>query len=151
MSCLIPILCSYCCVLLCSVAFLGSGILKKLLLFVVFTVVFVHLYAWQVGILINVNVNCEIMKCNKHQQQITNLQSVWLKQKFNLVSRCTSQNQTLIKFLKFFCLWQCQLFFLFIMYNGFIFDEKGVFYILTAFSSFRKMFRLILSAKILKT
>ena len=24
------------------------------------------------GILINVNVNCEIMKCNKHQQQITN-------------------------------------------------------------------------------
>ena len=88
------------------------------------------------GILINVNVNCEIMKCNKHQQQITNLQSVWLKQKFNLVSRCTSQNQTLIKFLKFFCLWQCQLFFLFIMYNGFIFDEKGVFYILTAFSSF---------------
>ena len=24
------------------------------------------------GILINVNVNCEIMRCNKHQQQITN-------------------------------------------------------------------------------
>ena len=40
------------------------------------------------------------------------------------------------KVLKVFCLWQCQLFFLFIMYNGFIFDEKGVFYILTAFSSF---------------
>ena len=36
------------------------------------------------------------------------------------------------------------------MYNGFIFDEKGVFYILTAFSSVRKMFRLISSAKILK-
>ena len=35
-----------------------------------------------------------------------------------------------------FCLWQCQLFFLFIMYNCFIFDEKDVFYILTAFCSF---------------
>ena len=42
------------------------------------------------------------------------------------------------KVLKVFCLWQCQLFFLFIMYNGFIFDEKGVFYILTPFSSFIK-------------
>ena len=40
------------------------------------------------------------------------------------------------KFLEVFCLRQCQLFFLFIMYNGFIFDEKGVFYILTAFSPF---------------
>ena len=38
--------------------------------------------------------------------------------------------------LEVFCLWQCQLLFLFIMYNGFIYDEKGVFYILTAFSSF---------------
>ena len=38
--------------------------------------------------------------------------------------------------IKVFCLSQCQLFFLFIMYNGFIFDEKVVFYILTAFSSF---------------
>ena len=45
MSCAIPILCSYC------VAFLGSGILK-FLRFVVLPVVFVHLYAWQVGILI---------------------------------------------------------------------------------------------------
>ena len=40
------------------------------------------------------------------------------------------------KILKVFCLWQCQLFFLFIMCNGFSFDEKGVFYILTAFPSF---------------
>ena len=40
------------------------------------------------------------------------------------------------KILEVFCFWQCQLFFLFIMYNGFIFDEKGVFYILTAFFSF---------------
>ena len=40
------------------------------------------------------------------------------------------------KILEVFWLWQCQLFFLFIMYNGFIFDEKDVFYILTAFSSF---------------
>ena len=40
------------------------------------------------------------------------------------------------KILEVFCLWQCQFFFLFIMYNGFIFGEKGVFYILTAFSSF---------------
>ena len=40
------------------------------------------------------------------------------------------------KILEVFCLWQCQLLFLFIMYNGFIFDKKGVFYILTAFSSF---------------
>ena len=40
------------------------------------------------------------------------------------------------KILEVFCLWQCQLFFLVIMYNGFIFDEKGVFYILIAFSSF---------------
>ena len=38
--------------------------------------------------------------------------------------------------LEVFCLWQCHLFFLFIMYNGFIFDGKGFFYILTAFSSF---------------
>ena len=35
-----------------------------------------------------------------------------------------------------FCRWQCQLFFLFIVYNDFNFDEKGVFYILTAVSSF---------------
>ena len=42
------------------------------------------------------------------------------------------------KILEVFCLWQCQLFFSFIMYNGFIFDEKGVFYILTAFSFFRE-------------
>ena len=40
------------------------------------------------------------------------------------------------KILKGFCLQQCQLFFLSIKYNGFIFDEKGVFYILTAFSFF---------------
>ena len=40
--------------------------------FIVLPVVFVHLYAWQAGILINVNVNCEMIKCNKHQQQITN-------------------------------------------------------------------------------
>ena len=40
------------------------------------------------------------------------------------------------KILEVFCLWHCQLFFLFIMYNGFIFDEKGVFYILTPFPSF---------------
>ena len=40
------------------------------------------------------------------------------------------------KILEFFCLWQCQLFFLFIINNHFIFDEKGVCYILTAFSSF---------------
>ena len=40
------------------------------------------------------------------------------------------------KILEVFWLWQCQLLFLFIMYNGFIFDEKGIFYILTAFSSF---------------
>ena len=40
------------------------------------------------------------------------------------------------KILEDFCLWQCQLFFLFIMYNGSIFNEKGVFYILTAFCSF---------------
>ena len=31
------------------------------------------------------------------------------------------------KIFEVFCLWQCQLFFLFITYNGFIFDEKGVF------------------------
>ena len=31
------------------------------------------------------------------------------------------------KILKGFCLRQRQLFFLFIKYNGFIFDEKGVF------------------------
>ena len=37
-----------------------------------------------------------------------------------------------------FCLWQCQLFFLFFMYDGFIFDEKGVFYILAAFPSFKE-------------
>ena len=41
------------------------------------------------------------------------------------------------KILEVFCLWQCQLFFLFIMYNGYIFDEKGTFYILTACSSFK--------------
>ena len=40
------------------------------------------------------------------------------------------------KILEVFFLWQCQLLFLIIMYNGFIFDEKVVFYILTAFSSF---------------
>ena len=40
------------------------------------------------------------------------------------------------KILEVFCLCQCQLFFLFIMYNGFIFDEKSVFCILTAFPSF---------------
>ena len=39
------------------------------------------------------------------------------------------------KILEVFCLWQCQLYFLFIMHNGFIFDEKVIFYILTAFSS----------------
>ena len=72
MSCPIPILGSHCCALFRSVVFLGSGILKKLLPFVVLPVAFVHFYAWQVGILVNVNVNCEIMKCNKHQQQITN-------------------------------------------------------------------------------
>ena len=38
------------------------------------------------------------------------------------------------KILEVFCLWQCQLFFLFSMDNGFIFDEKSVFYILTTFS-----------------
>ena len=43
-----------------------------LLPFVVLPVVFVHLYAWQVGILIDVNVKCEIIKCDKHQQQVTN-------------------------------------------------------------------------------
>ena len=37
--------------------------------------------------------------------------------------------------LEVFCLWQCQLYFLFIMHNGFIFDEKVIFYILTALSS----------------
>ena len=37
---------------------------------------------------------------------------------------------------------------LFNMYNGFIFDEKGVFYILTSFSSFTENV-LILSTKIL--
>ena len=42
------------------------------------------------------------------------------------------------KILEFFCFWQCQLFFLFIMYNGFIFDEKGIFYTVTAFSSFEE-------------
>ena len=109
--------------------------MKKFLPFVVFPVVFVPLYAWQVGILINVNVNCEVMKCNKHQQQITNKLYNWNK-KLSLIciALFTSQNQKLI--LEVFCLWQCQLSFLFIMYNGFIFDEKGVFYILTAFSSF---------------
>ena len=65
-------LCRHCWALFHSVVFLGSGILKKLLPFVVLPVVFVHLYARQVSILVNVNVNCEIMKCNKHQQQITN-------------------------------------------------------------------------------
>ena len=40
------------------------------------------------------------------------------------------------KILEVFCLGQCQLFFLFIMYNGFILDGKSVFYISTAFSSF---------------
>ena len=72
MSCPILILCSHCCALFRSVTFLGSGILKKLLPFVVLPVVFVHLYAWQVGILINANINCEIMKCDTHQHQITN-------------------------------------------------------------------------------
>ena len=72
MSCPILILCSHCYAHFRCVAFLGSGILKKLLRFVVFPVVFLHLHAWQVGIPINVNVNCEIMKCNKHQQQTAN-------------------------------------------------------------------------------
>ena len=43
-----------------------------LLPFVILPVVFVHLYAWQVGILINVSVKCEIIKCDKHLQQVTN-------------------------------------------------------------------------------
>ena len=54
------------------------------------------------------------------------------------------------KILEVFCLRQCQLFFLFIMHNGFIFDEKGVFNILTASSSFTENIRLILSTKIFK-
>ena len=40
------------------------------------------------------------------------------------------------KILEVFCLWQCQFLFLFIRYNGLIFDEKGVCYVLTAFSSY---------------
>ena len=40
------------------------------------------------------------------------------------------------KILKVFCLRQSQLFFLFTIRNGFIFDEKSFFYILTGFSSF---------------
>ena len=40
------------------------------------------------------------------------------------------------KILEVFCPWQCQLLFLFIMYNGFNFDQKGFFYIVTVFSSF---------------
>ena len=129
MSCPMPISCSHYCALFRSVAFLGSGILIKLLNFVVFPVVFVHLYAWQVDILINVNVNCEIMKWNEHQQQIANKLIICITEKKSVA--CTapfaSQNQKLIKILKFFCLWQCQLLFLFIMYNGLIFDEKCVF------------------------
>ena len=31
------------------------------------------------------------------------------------------------KILEVFCPWQCQLLFLFIMYNGFNFDQKGFF------------------------
>ena len=46
MYCLIPILCSPCCIFFRCVAFLGSIIFKKLLPFVVLPVVFVHLYAW---------------------------------------------------------------------------------------------------------
>ena len=54
------------------------------------------------------------------------------------------------KILETFCLWQCQLFFLFIMYNGFIFDEKGVIYILTTFSSFTENLSINSKPQILK-
>ena len=54
------------------------------------------------------------------------------------------------KILETFCLWQCQLFFLFIMYNGFIFDEKGVIYILTTFSSFTENLSINSEPQILK-
>ena len=40
------------------------------------------------------------------------------------------------KILEVFCFRQRQVLFLFILYNGFIFDEKDVYYVLTAFSSF---------------
>ena len=42
------------------------------------------------------------------------------------------------KIIEVFYLRQCQIFFLFITYTGFILDGKGVFYILTAFSFFIK-------------
>ena len=48
----------------------------------------------------------------------------------------TSQNQKLIKFWKFFAFDSANYSFLFIMYIGFIFDENGVFHILTTFYSF---------------
>ena len=89
-----------------------------------------------------------ILKCA--YIRILFIQSLWKwsshKTEFLVVciALFTSQNQKLIKFF-----WQCQLLFLFFMYNGFIFVEKGVFYILTAFFPSRKMFRLTLSAKIL--
>ena len=55
------------------------------------------------------------------------------------------------KILEVFCLWQYQWFFLFIMYNDFIFDEKGVFYILTAFYSFTEKVSINLEYKNLKS
>ena len=42
------------------------------------------------------------------------------------------------KILEGFCFWQCQLFFLFIMYNGVTFNEKGVLFFLTVLSPFMK-------------
>ena len=63
-----------------------------LLHFVVPPVVFVHLYAWQVGILINASVKCEIIKCDKHLQQVTKKLIICITETKNwvsYVSRCS--------------------------------------------------------------
>ena len=55
-------------------------------------------------ILINVNVNCEIMEYNKHQQQITNkliICKLKQKTKSSMYRTVMSQNRKPIKFLKF--------------------------------------------------
>ena len=85
-----------------------------------------------------------IKGCSKNMQQIYRRTNM-LKSDFNKVALhnwvCIAlfmtQNQKLIKFLKFFAFDNANSsFYLLYMYNVFIFDEKGVFYILTAFSSF---------------
>ena len=82
-----------------SVAFLGSVILKKHLP-CHSSCGIGHLYAWQVGILINVRVDCEIMKCIQHQQQITNKFTICVTESLVCIKLFTSQNQKLINSFK---------------------------------------------------